>query len=443
MLSSGNIDTIVTINGGTSTLDGLTITGANNPTGPGGGVLEVNGATLTVSNDIFTNNEVSSAQGGGIYSTDSTLTVTNCLFSNNAAVRGGAIGVVDDALVLINTSLFQDNRGLVASNGGEGTGAAVFIELSQNITITSSSFNNNIGGDLTGGIGGAVLVLANQSVNINYDIFDNNSILGNFTGAGAIGAQSNQTLNINNDIFDNNFTQGFGTGGGAIFSLLDQTVNMTNDIFKNNYTLGDGSYGGAYGTYADANVNLSFDIFNNNSAPYGGGAISAGFIGNMHISYCVFNNNTGLGTTASDGASGQGGTGGAIDMEPGMGTTTIDHSIFNNNSAYFAGGAIDTGNNSQSLTITSSIFTNNSVVAQGGQGGAIWDNTAVAFGYTQATANVVIAGNLFVGNSASSGNDIWLDGTESSVNGNPTVADWISGLNSSNLLLDPDAIVIA
>ena len=50
----GNVDTIVTINEGTITLNGLTISGANNPSGSGGGVLQ-NNATLTVSNDTFTN----------------------------------------------------------------------------------------------------------------------------------------------------------------------------------------------------------------------------------------------------------------------------------------------------------------------------------------------------------------------------------------------------
>ena len=74
---TGTGTSILTLSGGTSTLDGLTIENANNLSGSGGGVL-VNNATLTISNDIFTHNLLSSAPGeigGGIAAFNSSLTV--------------------------------------------------------------------------------------------------------------------------------------------------------------------------------------------------------------------------------------------------------------------------------------------------------------------------------------------------------------------------------
>ena len=121
VISGGNVDTIVTINGGTTTVDGFTLSGANNPTGSGGGILEENNATLTVSNDTFTQDSAGTNPGeggGGIASLNSTLSVTGSTFIGNIARNGGAIFALGDITLTINSSVFQDNVATRQATGG-------------------------------------------------------------------------------------------------------------------------------------------------------------------------------------------------------------------------------------------------------------------------------------------------------------------------------------
>ncbi len=88
---------------GSDTLfDGFTVTGGNadgnsNPRNNGGGMLNTNGAALTISNCIFRGNATSNETdlyapgGGGMYNVDSDVVVTDCIFKGNSAGWGGGM----------------------------------------------------------------------------------------------------------------------------------------------------------------------------------------------------------------------------------------------------------------------------------------------------------------------------------------------------------------
>src|SRR5262249_51206929 len=105
-ISANHASRIFAISGGvTVTIAGLTITEGMFIGNDGGGAIVNAGSSLTLSNDVLSNNAVLSdlsgnAQGGAIVNVSgATLTVSNCLFSQNQALgniggsqaNGGAI----------------------------------------------------------------------------------------------------------------------------------------------------------------------------------------------------------------------------------------------------------------------------------------------------------------------------------------------------------------
>lgn len=347
ILEGNNItDTIVTVNGVTATLNGLTIQDANNTVGSGGGISETNGANLTITNDTFVNNRTPTNDwtqvgtvvtinvlGGAIYDSNSTLTVTSSSFLNNQSTEGGAIGAVGNVSVSISSSNFLNNNqyeGAVAGLGSKSFDLANLSPVAGNLNISSSNFQNNT----------------------------------SVEGGGAIFESQNLTLSVSSSIFNSNT----GIYGGGIESEGSKLFQVTGDIFTSNF---------AYGGY--------------------GGAISDAFNLKDVISASIFANNSAGNPSQSDNG------GGALDLEPGDGTILIDGCVFTNNTVYGAGsvgGVIDTPGDS-SVSFIGNVFVGNSAPGAGSQGGAIWDSGSTTY---------TILGNVFAGNTAAAGNDVALSG---------------------------------
>src|SRR5260370_13280082 len=92
-ISANHASRIFAISGGvTVTIAGLTITAGMVVGNDGGGAIVNAGSSLTLANDVLSNNAVLSdlsgnAQGGAIVNvTGATLTVSNCLFTHNQAL---------------------------------------------------------------------------------------------------------------------------------------------------------------------------------------------------------------------------------------------------------------------------------------------------------------------------------------------------------------------
>ena len=96
IINGGGRDTVVTCDNGEgadTVLSGLLITNGHQE--HGGGMLNDNGSSPTVTNCAFSGN-LAEYLGGGMYNDDrSSPTVTNCAFSGNTAVHGSGMSNTD------------------------------------------------------------------------------------------------------------------------------------------------------------------------------------------------------------------------------------------------------------------------------------------------------------------------------------------------------------
>ncbi len=129
-----------TLNGGTVTINQITITGGNVIAvgDPGGGIYNA-GGTLTVTNSTITGNQTE-YNGGGIGNCDfCTLTVQNSTISGNTAGRyGGGIGAL--GTVIIDSSTLVNNQATLA-------GSALMVQVLSTVTVRNSILANSVSGD--------------------------------------------------------------------------------------------------------------------------------------------------------------------------------------------------------------------------------------------------------------------------------------------------------
>lgn len=180
----------ITIEGGDFTLDG----------NGNGSVLYNNGGTLTINNLTITggtgNNCFATAEicGGGVFAAGGTVTINNSTLSGNSAQNnGGGIYAESGSTVIINNSTLSGNSTVSTVS----TGGGIFAD--SNVTIT----NSTLSGNSTTGRGGGIYHLRGIVT------VDNSTITGN---------------SADNDI------------GGGIYknSHVSGSVTVSNSIIANN-----------------------------------------------------------------------------------------------------------------------------------------------------------------------------------------------------------------
>jgi hypothetical protein len=169
--------TVITIDSGTVTISGLTITNGN---GANGGGISNETATLYVTDDTISGNSAN-GNGGGIENGDhgytGTVTVTDSTFANNSANYGNGFGdggaivngdenstgtlAVTDSTFVNNSASSLGDGGAIDNGDGGGTGT---------LTVTDSTFTGNSAGIYgatidSGGYGGG------GSTSVAADIF--------------------------------------------------------------------------------------------------------------------------------------------------------------------------------------------------------------------------------------------------------------------------------
>ena len=167
-----------------------------------GGSLTLN--SLTLRNGLANNGQ----QGGGAIFNHGTLTVTAGTFTNNSspAATGTSGGAIDSTGTLsVNTSTFSGNS---AQEGGG-------IMNQSTATVTNSTFAGNNATDF----GGGALLNAAGTATLAGDTFVGN------TGPGGGALDNDATLNIANSTFTNN-TAGTN-GGGAVVNFGTTTVKQS------------------------------------------------------------------------------------------------------------------------------------------------------------------------------------------------------------------------
>jgi hypothetical protein len=225
-------------------LDGFTITAgfADGVGSHGGGMVNPNGESPTLTDVVFSGN-TASANGGGMYNaSESTVALTDVIFTANLAMYGGGIDNTDSSPTLTRVTL-SGNTGLYDGGG--------MFNLTSHAQITDTTITGNTAANDGGGI-------YNQ---------DGNPALTNVT--------------FNANVAQNKY------GGGILND--SGSPSLTNVTFYGNTALGDGFGGGAmYNLAGDPTlINISFV---NNAAAYGGGFFNAS--GSPVIRSAIFWGNT-------------------------------------------------------------------------------------------------------------------------------------------------------
>jgi parallel beta-helix repeat protein len=214
--ASGLDLTVVTCENGegaNTILEGFTITGGD--ADRGGGMLNDQNSSPTVTNCIFTSN--TGTYGGGMYNAyGSNSTVINCIFTSNTGTYGGGMNNNQSGPTVTNCT-FSDNTAQEYAGG-------IYNTLS-NPSVTDCTFTSN-----TGKWGGGMRN-DNSSPTVTNCTFSNNSTITN--GGGMFNNQSDPT--VTNCTFTSNTAN---HGGGMINLQSDPTViNCT-------FTANTATYGG-------------------------------------------------------------------------------------------------------------------------------------------------------------------------------------------------------
>ena len=171
------------LNDRTLTVRNSTFSGNTIGAGAGGGISNINGASLIVIDSSFTGN--SAGDGGGIQNIYGPLTVNNSTFSGNSAVAsGGGISSYPGSLTVSNSTFSGNNvTGPTGTGGGLATGSPG--------TVFNSTFSGN-GAARGGGISNSA---SGRSVlNFANNIVANSTAGGDCSNTGTIGTNRNNLI---------------------------------------------------------------------------------------------------------------------------------------------------------------------------------------------------------------------------------------------------------
>ena len=198
------------------------------------------------------------ASGGAVYmDTSNDLTLTGNYFQNNSAACGGALGVWKSTLI-ITENVFRNNRAinLIAVDYfsiDEGVGG-VLSSVYSTLTLEGNAFqDNSVNAD--SGIAGALFVLL-SCINLTGNSFKGNSA---YIGGTLLALDSSLTLTGNT--FQRNSAYTFG---GAV-DVENSTGSIRNNTFQNHSSLNGGAL-----SVSNSILNLTGNTFRFNTATQGG-----------------------------------------------------------------------------------------------------------------------------------------------------------------------------
>ena len=254
------------------------------PQNNGSGLAEVN-----IANSTFTGN-VAGESGGAIYNATGgavTLSGGNTFTGNTAGKSGGAI--FNEGTMTISNSEFYKN----IASGDKAEGGAIYN--TGGLTLSSVKFTGN---SVNGYSGGAIVNVANANPDsaaakenpnqygmwIKNSRFENNKVLNNNPGGGAMFLGSTARTNLDGVLFRGNSSD---TVGGAISTRFANSgkndnrgvIDIINTVFANNTAK---QTGGAFDNYfhnsdtAEGNVYIEKSSFDSNSAKHGGAVYNHG-----------------------------------------------------------------------------------------------------------------------------------------------------------------------
>ena len=309
--------------------------------GYGGGIANVFGGSLIVSNTSFTNNTANDSVGGGIANLfGSTLTISNSTFSGNDARIGGGIDNEGGIATVTNVSISG------SSVTDQGAGISNF---KASLTVAGSNIFNNTAANLAGGIG-----------NTQGTLTVTQSTISNNTATTGVGGGIANLSGIMLTVADSVISSNHGRIGGGV-DTERSTATLTNSIISGNSA---SDQGGGISNYLGSLTITNSTIANNTATNLAGGIDNT--TGTLTITNSTISGNHGrigggigsftasiLTLTNSTVYDNSGAVGGGIDTE--RGAAVITNSTISGNSASVLGGGIS--------NYLSTLAVNNTIVA--------------------------------------------------------------------------------
>ena len=190
--------------------------------------------TASFSNITFTGSINKNISHGGVFSItgDSDITFTECIFDGNSIsgyFSGGAISISSGRVTIAN-SLFKDNT---AGRSGGAISVFASVEVQPQVTITGTTFYNNLAQGTGGSDGGGAIFAegnANGTISISNCTFFENKITKSSLDYGAAIRSTTFSVSVTNSLFYNNKING-GVGASSDFgSAPDGTQSFTYSI---------------------------------------------------------------------------------------------------------------------------------------------------------------------------------------------------------------------
>lgn len=347
---SDNVETVVTINAGITNatlIDGFTIKGGQADgsgaatTNNGGGIYST-GAPV-IRQCTFRQNYARRA-GGGIYlngSGSQGALIENCRFEKNKVAQspfdwgGGGLAVEDvpGAGITFNQCQF------IGNDGHRGSG---LHSTNSSLTVTNSTFSDNVNGFHGGGLYFWVVV-PDRTLSVDACTFENNQSLDG-SGLFASLGDGNGTVNITNSIFKGNVAE--KSGGGVLFVSQPNATGVGFYINSCSFSNNTSEGGGAFASILQGDGvawKLKNSTFTGNNSTVNYATVYVWTFtkpnsepGAAEVDSCLFENNTSVYTAGLDIGSGSN-SGGSI-PDSGPFDFTITNSSFLNNHATWNGG---------------------------------------------------------------------------------------------------------
>lgn len=214
-------------------------------------VFDFNTTDTSSLSGILLTKGVRSNEGGAINVDSATLNLSNCVLQDNAADDdGGAITVESSG------TLNMDNC-VVSGNATSDDGGGINIHSSGTATITASTISGNIAESSAGGIDNSGdLTINNSTISGNFAVGDNGGGIRNHNGG---------SLTITNSTISGNSTG--DDDGGGIYNTGGATLDVTNSTISGN-TAEDGGGGVEVddGTATFTHVTFTANMANNNQS---------------------------------------------------------------------------------------------------------------------------------------------------------------------------------
>jgi predicted outer membrane repeat protein len=274
--------------------------------------ISIIGASPTLTNLVLTGMGDDNSLGGAVSIVDGGATISSCTFSENRAYDGGGLYIAGTAHVVIEDSVFSDNKavGYTGEDADEttGDGGAIRVGGWGSLRVSDSTFTGNTAYDDGGAIlsqthGGSVMITrsvfednnntvgrggavyfvmdndelaalgedagVHENVSIVGSTFEGNKALSDDGGAIAFDGDSIGPITVN--IEDTTFTYNWSSrDGGALFAYqLYSTITLSDVVFENN----EGDWGGAIYLSSTSDLIMTGTEIARNTAYYGGGGL--------------------------------------------------------------------------------------------------------------------------------------------------------------------------